>query len=400
MLEGLCSGVRLPGAAFHEVKERAVREAFKWNVHDDGADKLCDFPLLLTPALWQTLAAWAVELSKEAELAEAELLDRPLLSATLGIPARLLLALREVRRTPGLRYSRFDFHPTQAGSFCITEGNLDAAGGWNEAGGVSALFAEHVQGAVLAGDPADALAAALARSTRGGQTVGLLHLTRYADDHQVAKFLERALARRGLQGVPFDPTQLQPAGQRAAALVGRQLHPLDAVFRFFPADWAGKLSRSGAWFRSAAKPGTVWANPLSTVLTQSKRFPLIWRWLAAELPTWSRLLPETRTPLLTRRSCDWVVKPALGHEGYAIGIDGVTDASRLRSLWRRARLTPWAWAAQRNFGPRAISTPLGERYPCVGVFVIDGKPAGAYGRLATSPLIDAGAQDAVVLVRT
>ena len=36
-------------------------------------------------------------------------------------------------------------------------------------------------------------------------------------------------------------------------------------------------------------------------------------------------------------------------------------------------------------------------YPCLGVYTIGGRVAGAYGRLARRPLIDARAEDAAVL---
>jgi glutathionylspermidine synthase len=138
---------------------------------------------------------------------------------------------------------------------------------------------------------------------------------------------------------------------------------------------------------------------LSTVLTQSKRFPLVWDRLATALPTWSRLLPETREPLLVRRD-HWVLKPALGHEGFDVAVPDAMERPRLDRLWRRARLAPWAWVAQRNFGPLALATPHGARYPCVGIYVVDGRPAGAYARLAERPLIDEKALGAAVLVQS
>lgn len=112
MLEGLVAGERVPRAAFDEIKRRAVREAFKWNITDNGVDRLCDFPLFIERSVWLTLSEWAVRLSAEAELAEAELADRPIIQAALGIPWRLQLAMRRTRTIPSLRYCRFDFHPT------------------------------------------------------------------------------------------------------------------------------------------------------------------------------------------------------------------------------------------------------------------------------------------------
>jgi glutathionylspermidine synthase len=398
MLDGLSCGEPLSRGAFAEVKDRAVREAFKWNISHQGADRLCDFPLLLGWPLWRRLSDWAVHLAREAERAEAELLDRPLLRSILGIPVRLQWALRETARAPAFRYSRFDFHPTLEGRFAITEGNLDVAGGWNEAGAVAALFAEHSGAGACAGDPARALAEGLAARIGANRAVGIMHLTRYTDDHQIARFLDHAFTRQGLDTIYFDPTQLRSVGDRAGALVGDRVRPLDAVFRFFPAEWACRIDGAGSWLSAVAKRRTLWTNPLSTVLTQSKRFPLCWRHLRAGVPTWSQLLPDTRDPLFTRGP-EWVLKPALGHEGFQVGVAGVTDPARLRALWRSARGRPWRWAAQRSFRPAPIATPHGPRFVCVGVYVVDGRAAGLYGRLSATPLIDADAQDLVVLVR-
>jgi glutathionylspermidine synthase len=398
MLDGLSCGERLSRSAFAEVKERAVREAFKWNIAHHGDDTLCDFPLLVTQALWDALSAWAERLGAEAEIAGRELCDRPLIAAAAGIPWRLCRALHEHGMRRGIRYARFDFHPTLDGEPAITEGNLDVAGGWNESSAVTRIFAEYDTAAEPAGDPAAALAESLARRLFPGAAVGVMHLTRYADDHQVARFLARVFERRGLVAVPFDPTQLRAYGRQAGALVGDRVRPLDAVFRFFPAEWACRLPSPDAWLDVVARPGTLWLNPMATVLTQSKRFPLTWRHLRNELPTWSRLLPETRDPMFSP-SRGRVLKPALGHEGFDVTIDGVTDARSLRARWWRARLQPWRWAAQRKFRPRLLETPHGPRFPCLGVYLVDGRAAGMYGRLARRPLIDGNAQDAVVLIR-
>ena len=63
------------------------------------------------------------------------------------------------------------------------------------------------------------------------------------------------------------------------------------------------------------------------MLTQTKRFPLVWDELVTPLPTWRALLAgDARlrdAPWLT--SNDWVLKPALGRVGEGIGLQGVVD---------------------------------------------------------------------------
>ena len=43
-------------------------------------------------------------------------------------------------------------------------------------------------------------------------------------------------------------------------------------------------------------------------------------------------------------------------------------------------------------------TPRGPMYPCLGVYTIDGRASGIFGRLASGPLIDFAATEAAVLV--
>jgi hypothetical protein len=45
-------------------------------------------------------------------------------------------------------------------------------------------------------------------------------------------------------------------------------------------------------------------------------------------------------------------------------------------------------------------TRSGPRHLCIGVFVIDGRASGFYGRLAAGPIIEKHAQDIAVLVET
>jgi glutathionylspermidine synthase len=394
--EGLSCGEPLGQAIFDDVCRRAVFEAIKWNITDEGRCTLSRFPLLVERSVFTQLSEWAVALDAEARVAEQELLDRPSLQDELALPWLLRLALRAAVHQRGCRYARFDFHPTVEGSFAITEGNLDVAGGFNEASGVTKLFAEHAVGAVTGGDPAASVTESLRAEVTGG-TIGCLHVTNFADDHQVVRFLAKHLEEAGLVPILFGPSQLGYDDGYACAVVGTKRHRLDAIFRFLPADWLPRLDPLSMWWGALRAGRTSWMNPVTSVFTQSKRFPLVWPRLRVPLPTWKRLLPETRSPRDIDDG-DWVLKPALAHEGYRVGIGGVTESSTHATIRRNARLFPWRWAAQRRFRAAAIPTPEGPRFPSIGVFVVDGRAAGLYGRLAERPLIDDKSLDTVVLI--
>ncbi|MDQ3036462.1 MAG: hypothetical protein M3Y87_28950, partial [Myxococcota bacterium] len=128
---------------------------------------------------------------------------------------------------------------------------------------------------------------------------------------------------------------------------------------------------------------------------------LAWDRVGLAMPAWRALLPETRDPrdrAVDVRSGEWVLKPTFGRVGEDVGLPGVTPPAAWREIVRAAESRPRAWAAQRAFETRAIQTPLGAMYPCLGVFVVDGRAAGVYGRLARTPLVDGAASEAAVLV--
>jgi len=128
----------------------------------------------------------------------------------------------------------------------------------------------------------------------------------------------------------------------------------------------------------------------------------VWDRLETLLPTWRSLLPETRSPaeVSDLERGHWVLKPALGHEGHNVRLHAITAPDDWQRLVRSVRKHPDGWAAQRCFDPVPLPTPEGLLYPCLGIYVIDDRVAGCYGRLASQPLIDDRSREVAVLVRT
>lgn len=403
-------GGALPPDVFAAVRRRTIFEHCKWDPQVGDVATLAPFPLLLTRATWQTLAAAAEALARETLAAERELLARPELIARLSLPSAVRRRLVPGTRGPeglfpgghgpdALRYMRFDFHWTTEG-WRISEVNSDVPGGFIEAGGYTQLMAEHYGGYTPAGDPGAALAEALRAGCRGSGVVAMVHATAYTDDRQVMIYLARECRRCGLTARLAGPDALGWREGRAAVANGRRGEPVDVVLRFYPAEWLPSLPRSCRWQHFFAGSRTGLANPGTALLTQSKRFPLTWDRLTTPLDAWRAWLPETRalTTVDWRRDEQWVLKPALGRVGEGIGLRGVTADRVWRKLARHARWFPGQWVAQRRFQTRGVETPLGRCYPCLGVFVVGGRAAGVYGRLAREPLVDERAYEVAVLV--
>jgi glutathionylspermidine synthase len=396
----LSCGAPLSDGAFDEVMRRCIFDCCKWDLQTDGVPTLCRFPLVVPDREWRTLAAAAEALAAEALAAEAEILANPQLLATLGLPRSLARALARSRvAAPTPRYLRFDFHPTSEG-YRITEGNLDVAGGLIESSGVTAIFGERYASLRAAGDPAARLVDSICAMLGPRRRVGLMHLTMYTEDRQVALYLARRFAAAGLEPRPFDPAQLRCRQEEVCARLGDDVAALDLVFRFFPAEWLPRLPRATRWPLLLDPRRVHLLNPISAVLTQSKRFPLLWDQLATPLPTWRAFLPETRSPTnVDWEDADWVFKPALGHEGDRVIVSGVSDDADQRRFVAAVRRDPTGYVAQRRFVATPIATPDGLGYPAIGVFVVDGRAVGAYARLANRPLINDRSRDLVVLLQ-
>lgn len=383
-------GAPLSADAWRELRTAAIFGCHKWDPQVGDVATLARAPLLLDPSAWTEIARLAEALAAETIAAEAELAGRPDLVAKLALPRglrRAVLAARPPR--PGdIRVMRFDFHPTGDG-WAVSEVNGDVPGGYNEAGGVSALYLPHVPGARLAGDPG----ATLARCLADRRAVALVHATAYTDDRQVMVYLADRLAEVGVQGVLVAPDGVtwRDGGAEARGL------PVDHLFRFFPAEWLPGLPGDWRPFFTAALPAT---NHPRALLSQDKRFPLTWDHLTTPLPTWRALLPETRHPRDVAWVGDpgWVIKPALGRVGEDIGMVGVTAPTELRRLRWAVALSPGSWVAQRRFTSAPVDGPDGPRHACLGVYTVDGRAAGVYGRVGVSPLIDGHAVDTPVLL--
>ena len=391
----------LPRETFAALRRRTIFECCKWDVQVEDTSTLCPFPLVLKRDAWDELVSLGEQLADETLRAEAEIIARPELHETLGLPRAILRALRGGRRVAdsasAVRLMRFDFHWTTDG-WRISEVNSDVPGGFVEASGFSRLMAAEFSDAWLEADPVSIYAEAIANHSPP-ELVALVHATAYSDDRQVMQFVARALNDRGRRTVLASPDHLE--WRDGCAWINGPFPPekLGFIVRFFPAEWLPELPRRSQWRHFFLDGRTPMSNPGTALLTQSKRFPLVWNRLRTRLDCWQSLLPETRDPRqVDRNGTEWVFKPALGRVGDGIAIHGLTTMKQWKDIRRALEKYPQHWIAQRYFQQVPLES-AGERlYPCLGIYTIDGKVAGIYGRLSTNGLVDFRARDIAVLV--
>ena len=393
----------LPPPIARSIRRRAIFECCKWDPQVEDVATIADVPIVLTRDEWFAVSLIAKLLARELDQAERELRDRPDLHETLGLPRAIRRALRRPRAgsDAGTRFIRFDFHHTQDG-WRISEANTDVPGGLNEASGLPAIVAPHVPGTQSAGDVAGGYADALLSPFARGVHVALVHATAYADDRQVMTYLARRLEERGARVSLVSPAHLRWRDGRASLETAWTSGPVDAVARFYPSEWMDDLPGACGWPAFFEGTRTPVSNPSTALLTQSKRFPLTWDRLSTRMGSWRMFLPETHDPRDVRwqNSDEWVLKPALGRVGEDVGIAGVTPAEEWMRITRDVTRNPSHWVAQRRFAATPLHVGATVCYPSIGVYTVNTRVVGAYGRIADRPLIDARARDAAVLIGT
>jgi glutathionylspermidine synthase len=391
------SSEELDSETFQAIRRQLVLEHCKWDPQVGDVSTLAPFALLVPAETWRQLSRWAERLAAEALQAEQEIVHRLDLLSELGLPRRIHRTLAGAamgKRALSARVIRFDFHWTSDGCE-VSEANSDVPGGYTEASAFPRLMAEHFPGWSPAGDPAGRLVDALIESMGGTGHGALLSATGYMEDQQVTAYLASRLQARGCAASLAHPRQI--VWRDGKAWLGSK--SLDAVVRFYQGEWMSRFARLETGYFGAGK--TPVCNPGPSLIIESKRFPLVWRRMATSLPTWEKLLPASYDPrqVSWHRDPAWILKKAYSNTGDTVIIRPVASGRRWQWAAWRATLRPDQWVVQRRFEALPLSTPAGMRYPCLGVYVVNGRTAGVYGRIASRPLIDYAAQDIAVLVK-
>ena len=396
-IQDLRTGAAVRPEMFECIRRPMMLEFCKWDSQVGDTATLSPFPLLIRAGAWQRLARLAESATAELMEAERELLLRPDLHRFLGLPRKIRRILNGgIPASPSAcRVMRFDFHPTTDG-WRVSEVNSDVPGGFTESSSFTALMSAHFA-APPAGNPAAAWADAIARA---GQPAALLYAPGYLEDMQIMAYLSDRLAERGVAAHLAKPQQISFSDGRACLNSASYDGPVGVIVRFFQAEWLGRLRNRRNWQPMFVGGNTPIANPATAILTETKRFPLVMDHLRTPLSTWRTLLPETRDPRDApwKRDGAWILKTALCNTGDTVCMREQIKPRDWRRIRREIFFGSGDWIAQRRFQASPIDSPAGKIYPCIGVYTIDGKAAGIYGRFSTKPLIDYAAVDAAVLV--
>jgi hypothetical protein len=406
MMVPIQAGASLPICEWSKLRLRAIFDYCKWDPQCGDHSVLGRFPLLLESDTALELGNLAEALTREALTAEDEICANTKLLRRLSIAKPIRQCLESTVKPPHgnhgshVRVMRFDFHFTTDG-WRISEVNADVPGGYVEASGWNKLFAERLQECHEPDDPTAAYADAICRVVPESGLVALAHATVYSEDRQVMAHLGRELARRSRKTCLVSPRNLHWSAGRAVLKTGFATGEPAMVVRLSPAEWLPSMCEKGCWAPWFGENLTPLSNPGKALVLQSKRFPLVWDQLKTDLATWRKLLPPTYCPseIQNLGRDRLVVKPAFGRVGEDVAIRGLTEAREHQEILRAARRDESLWVAQERFDAVPIPTADGDVFPCIGVYTVNGKMAGLYGRAARKALIDQDALDIAVLIR-
>lgn len=387
--------------ALREIRADLVLNHCKWDPQVADRSALFAQPLLLDGAAWRELSCWSEMLAAEISQAEEELSRRPDLQRVLGLPRSLRSVLQRGTHegfTPSaVRVMRFDFHFTTDG-WRVSEVNSDVPGGFTEASRFSQLMACHCSQARVAGDPLAEWTRLMLLAANSDGVVTFLSAAGYLEDQQVTVLLASALRQHGIDvHLIHRPEQLNwRSGFAQLAASGT---PVSAIVRFYQGEWICQL-RHRAWENLFIGGRTPVSNHGLATLTESKRLPLIWESLEAETKTCRALFPVSRSPrdLTWQASDEWVVKAAYCCTGESVAMRDRSSSEQWGKLCRQVSRRVDRWILQRRFQTVPVDSAVGPVFPCVGVYVLNGKAAGIYARVATDQVVDHHAMDAALLI--
>jgi glutathionylspermidine synthase len=387
----------LTDAAREELLHALRFRHFKWDAFACGTCLVLDEAMVLSRRAHEEVVL-AVE-SLHAGLVRFERRvrgDREALRR-LAIPDALHPLIASEREET-LQLARYDLFPTEDGRWMVSEFNEDVPGGFNEAA-IPELLGDPGGGLRWEGD----LRASFLAALRDYPSVALLYATAFSEDLQHVLILERWLREAGHRTVLGSPAHLT-RGWRRPRVLGQ---PIDAAFRFYPAEWMPRLPNLDTWLRVG--PRLPMMNPVHRLVRQSKTMFALWaeeRYLDPE----DRALLERYCPVtepVSAASGDrlrdererWVLKRAFGRMGDSVVIGALCSAKEWEAAVAEAIRAPGEFCMQERFAVRPVEFRVGPLYPAVGAYLVNGRFAGYYSRAAARPLITHEAFHVATLVQ-
>ena len=396
--------VTIPKNKYDEYRLDVIFNGYKWDPQFLDNSTVSKDVLVISEKEHAQLEKLVELLGKETVLAEEVINKNPKLAKTLKLPRKLrpeLVRMKDYDANKHIRLMRFDFHPLVDGGWAISEVNSDVPGGFAESSIVPkiamTLFTENAYYFKSFGD---SLVSAIVQKVKPGGKIMLVHCTSYSDDRQVMQYIGDRLSEIGFHTIYGAADHLRFINKQAISILDNNNGEIDGIVRFSPLEWIAdiKPKRWQGYFDTT----TPSCNHPIAIYAQSKLFPLIWNTLethGVKLPTWRQLLPETVSVKEGKNREGFIYKPVWGRVGEKISIKEACKEDEYKKIIKEVRLHPNRYIAQKRFDSLPLLSEDGKTYHvCLGAYNVNGKAAGYYARISTTPRIDSNAADIPVLI--
>lgn len=385
---------------YHEYKLDVIFNSYKWDPQVEDSNTVSKHVLLISEETLNELVNSVNKLSLETSEIKEVLLSKPKLIKQLQLPKKINKYLKQIRDySNNVSLMRYDFHPTTNG-FMISEVNSDVPGGLAEASLLPLIARKYINKGYAPFHLGDEIYKAFINKQNSYKKIAFVHATSYSDDRQVMQFLGDHFESKGLNVTYSAPNHLVFKDNKVFDSFTNE--EIDGIVRFFPLEWLDNLSKKYK-YEGYFKTNIPQANNPVNIIVQSKRLPLVWDKLQLDLPSWNKLLPKTidvKTVLKNKEEYkNYIFKPVLGRVGEGISIKEVLKENELKRINKLVKKYPKQWISQERFNSVPVISDDGTPYHlCIGVFTVNNKAAGFYGRISETPRIDSTAIDIPILV--
>lgn len=367
-----------------DVVDRMSFDYLMWNAYVEG--NLCALaePVRLPAGEMEEVAGLSERFSGLIERTIDLVLDDPELLAWYRFTPRLrkLLAF-EPRPRPPVTLARYDAFLTPGGwRFC--EFNTDVPGGIHEGAALNDLILRDPSRFQVVRLLADALCGERVRPT-----VAVCYASGYGEDLEQCQFLRREWSRQGIPAILCNPENLVWDGRDLRAFGEK----IDVVYRFFPGEWMAEVENLEDFLRAWRSGAFRMINGFSSLIAQSKKTMALWHerpdlLRPDERDLVARHLPRTEVfrsgeiDRYLRERQRLVVKRQFGRIGEEVLMGSLCAEAEWAEWLRWPASEPDQWIVQERFENLPLDVDGEALYACFGPYVVSGRFAGFYTRLA------------------
>ena len=396
--------VNIPKEKYNDYRLEVMFDCYKWDPQFLDNNTIAKYALVISEEEHKELERLTEKIDKETIEAEEFINQNLKIAKPLALPKKITKELKRMKNYEAkkhIRLMRYDFHPTQDGTWAVSEVNSDVPGGFAEASLMPIAAMKNIEEKKYYQiNFGDILSKSIAEKVKPGGNIMMVHCTCYSDDRQVMQFLGDKLKSMGFNIIYGAADHLKFKNNIAYSILDGNECEVDGIIRFTPLEWLKEIKpKNWDGYFDTITPS---CNHPIAIFAQTKRFPLIWNDLeknGINLSTWRELLPETIEVKDAQNKDGFIFKPACGRVGEKISIKEACIDNEFEEILKDVKKHPKEYLAQKKFISKPLISDDGKEYHvCLGSYTVNGKQSGYYARISHLPRIDSNAADIPVLI--